>query len=465
MLPQKSWILGFIGILAFSDGGVAKTDATYVTLGSDGIRAARTVTEANTCPAIVVDGKNEAMHVRAPHEVLPLRPTASAKDLSKPSVFDVTVCEKILSPQVKRATINGQPLALPAKDIRRIVVIGDTGCRLKASDNAYQGCNNADAYPFSRIAAAAAKWKPDLVIHVGDYLYRENPCPEGKSGCSASPWGYGWDSWNADFFEPGESLLAAAPWVFARGNHESCTRAGQGWWRLLDPRPLTKGRDCIDPAKDAEGDYGDVYAVPLGGGAQVAVLDLSHMGEKDIPADDPRFQQYDASYRDLSDLAARAKFTFVVDHYPFLGIAGVKGKSDQFNTGYASLRSTFGRDGRPLLPGGVDTLLAGHVHLWEQVGFAGAAPSQFIAGFSGTQEDVAALPETLPEGISPLPGVPVDTFNSWVDAFGYMTLEKTAPRHWDVKVWGLDGTVERRCHIDGRRSTCDSRGNTARKRQ
>ena len=69
---------------------------------------------------------------------------------------------------------------------------------------------------------------PDLVVHVGDYHYRENACPAGDAGCSTSPWGYGWDAWDADFFTPAKRLLAVAPWIVVRGNHESCDRAGQG---------------------------------------------------------------------------------------------------------------------------------------------------------------------------------------------------------------------------------------------
>ena len=57
----------------------------------------------------------------------------------------------------------------------------------------------------------ARSWKPDLVIHVGDYHYRENACPKDIAGCRDSPWGYGWDAWDADFFVPARPLLAAAP--------------------------------------------------------------------------------------------------------------------------------------------------------------------------------------------------------------------------------------------------------------
>ena len=40
----------------------------------------------------------------------------------------------------------------------------------------------------SRLAAAQ---KPDLVIHVGDYYYRETPCPAGEAKCAGSPFGWG----------------------------------------------------------------------------------------------------------------------------------------------------------------------------------------------------------------------------------------------------------------------------------
>ena len=79
--------------------------------------------------------------------------------------------------------------------------------------------------PFAALATAAAALKPDLVIHLGDYLYRETPCPASFAGCAGSPYGDNWAAWNADFFVPGAPLLAAAPWIVIRGNHEDCARA------------------------------------------------------------------------------------------------------------------------------------------------------------------------------------------------------------------------------------------------
>jgi hypothetical protein len=63
------------------------------------------------------------------------------------------------------------------------------------------------------------------VIHVGDYLYREDMCPPAKqSFCGGAPSGDNWETWKADFFAPAAKLLAASPWVFTRGNHEDCER-------------------------------------------------------------------------------------------------------------------------------------------------------------------------------------------------------------------------------------------------
>jgi hypothetical protein len=166
--------------------------------------------------------------------------------------------------------------------VRRIVLVGDTGCRLKKAEDAWQACNDPEAWTFAEVARAAAAAHPDLVLHVGDYHYRENACPEGHAGCTGSPWAYGWDAWDADFFSPAAPLLAAAPWVMVRGNHEECARAGQGWWLLLDPHPLSGNTGCADPAQDADGNHTLPYAVDLGGHARLIVADFSALGDKPL---------------------------------------------------------------------------------------------------------------------------------------------------------------------------------------
>lgn len=432
----------------------ARLEAAYIIMG-DGYATVRIVTAAASCPALTIDGKAQLTIVRARPATLPLRPTASTTANSKPSVFPITVCEAPLPLGAKRASVDGRPLQVPKPVIRRIVVIGDTGCRLKASESAYQACNDPAAYPFATVAAHAAAWHPDLVIHVGDYLYRENPCPPGHSGCAGSPWGYGWDSWKADLFTPGAALLAAAPWAVTRGNHESCERAGQGWWRLLDPRAMQPHQDCNEAADDVTGNYSAPYRVSLGQGAQVVVMDLSHAGKKKIGADDPRYAQFIATHDALARYARDATFTFATDHYPILGVTIPDGEPDKpAKAGNKAFQSTFGQVDKGLVPAGVDVLLAGHVHLWEHVDYSGNTPSQFIAGFSGTQEDAVPLPPRLPVDTSPLPGVTIRQFDAWTDGFGYMTMERTGARSWKVAVRHADGRLLRRCRIKGNHSSC-----------
>ena len=85
--------------------------------------------------------------------------------------FPVLLCAVTLPAGAKQLSVLGPNMALPNPDPQRIIVLGDTGCRIKGS--AVQACNDPTKWEFPGIAAAAAKLKPDLVIHVGDYLYRE----------------------------------------------------------------------------------------------------------------------------------------------------------------------------------------------------------------------------------------------------------------------------------------------------
>ncbi|MFF0000394.1 metallophosphoesterase [Streptomyces avermitilis] len=84
--------------------------------------------------------------------------------------------------------------------------------------------------------------RPDLVIHAGDYLYREDPGKENDKAanpvCTTSPDRANWACVVADFFGPAETLLATAPVALTRGDHEDCNALQQGgaggaWFRYL----------------------------------------------------------------------------------------------------------------------------------------------------------------------------------------------------------------------------------------
>ena len=152
--------------------------------------------------------------------------------------YPVLTCVAHAAASVPRAiTVDG--LAAPAlpSDIKRIVVIGDTGCRLEG--NFTQDCNDPVKWPFATVARLAAARRPDLVIHVGDYYYRETACPDTKSGLRRQPLWRQLGGLAEGLLQPAAPLLASAPWVMVRGNHEICSRGGHGWFRLLDPHPST----------------------------------------------------------------------------------------------------------------------------------------------------------------------------------------------------------------------------------
>ncbi len=445
-----------LGCAAAHGQSLGPAATAFVVLGEDGVAVARAVTAAARCPVIRLDNRAVRMDVRAQPASLPLRATRSAPEDSKPAVFPLLTCEKVIPSNTRRATIGDRSLPLPPTEINRIVVIGDTGCRLKKSDGAYQDCNDMTRYPFAKVAAAAANWKPDLVVHVGDFHYRENACPADHPGCAGSPWGYGWDAWQADLFTPGTPLLQAAPWVMVRGNHESCARAGQGWWRMIDPRPLLPGRDCNVAADDESGDYSDPYAVPLGGDAQLIVLDTSNTSGVALAADDVRQSKYRDAYRKLELLSQRANFNMVANHHPVLGVWAEQNKLGEvvLQPGNQGLQSVFGAINPLFMPPRVDVLLSGHLHVWQEVSFSSPHPTQFVTGFSGTLEDRVPLPAQLPPDTAPAPGAVIEHHSSWTGGFGFMTMERRGPKQWEVKVWDSDGRPLNTCDIDGRHSAC-----------
>ncbi|MES2159938.1 MAG: metallophosphoesterase [Pseudomonadota bacterium] len=438
--------------------GQAPAFSSFVVLGEQGAAVARVLIAAPACPDIVIDQRPQPMALRAPAATLALRSTPSAPADSKPAAFPLLTCEAPLpaAGSYSQASVLGRTLPLPTAAPRRIVVLGDTGCRLQKNSHSYQACNDAAAYPFAAIAAAAAAWRPELVIHVGDYHYRENACPDGNAGCAGSPWGYGWDAWNADFFAPGAALLQAAPWVMARGNHENCLRGGQGYWRLLDPRPLLPGRDCNLAADDAVGNYSDPYAVTIGQDTQLLVLDSASTSWKGLKPGELGYDKYRELYRKLEALARQAPRNLAIVHHPLLGM-GADRKADGATVllpGDAGLQQAFGSLNAQLLPDGIQAMLSGHVHLWQQVSFASGHPSQFISGFSGTAEDTVPLPERLPDGVTPAPGARVEQFSSWVDGFGFMSMERLGADQWLVQVHDQQGRVRNTCRLDGKRSRC-----------
>ncbi|MEA2968860.1 MAG: hypothetical protein QOE78_2121, partial [Alphaproteobacteria bacterium] len=193
-----------------ADAQSSKLEAAYVVLGPQGAVARAVLAQASSCPDITIDGAQQPMSVRA----LP------------DATFPVLICERTIPAGATSASLENLPLPVPRPALKSIAAFGDTGCRLKSAKTAakegdingadargkFQDCNDPTLWPFAQVAQSVADAKPDLVIHVGDYLYRESACPTGDAGCARSPYGDDWPTWKADFFAPAAPALRAAPW-------------------------------------------------------------------------------------------------------------------------------------------------------------------------------------------------------------------------------------------------------------
>lgn len=368
----------------------------WTQLGEGGRVSLRAIVPGGTgCPQVRIDGRERTLELRA----APGGRERGAGDTANPAFdppFAVGSCELALPAGAGEASIGDSPVALPRAPVRRIVVVGDTGCRIKVpakgAADPIQNCMDPAAWPWERLAATAARLRPDLVIHVGDYHYREY-CDDPRRCAdlhARTTIGYGWEGWEADFFAPASPLLAAAPWVFVRGNHENCDRAGAGWMRFLSPLPY---RPCPDQRHHGPGRSvlannltEPAFVVDVDGGLGLVVVD--NAGHDDGRAADASPQDAARFRADLAVLGALPpdrKYLFL-SHRPIW--YDLLAPAAQPNALQAALRRK--------LPGQVRFALGGHLHLFEVINFVrdadpdhhpGGRPAQVIVGGSGTQLD------------------------------------------------------------------------------
>jgi hypothetical protein len=276
----------------------------WVQVAPPGIGLVRALTAAAVCPEVRFDSGVVPMVERA------------APD----SDFPIRLCEATVPPGISEIEVAGKRLRPPPLRPRQVVVVGDTGCRLKAGealDDGFQSCNDPDDWEFAKVAAQVAAWKPDLIIQVGDYLYREQACPAGNQGCAGSPFnspGMRWQTWDADYFTPAAPMLEAAPIVFVRGDHEMCERAGSGFFRFLDPFPL---RCCTD--------FSDPYVLNFEG-LQLVVMDTVQAGDTTRSAA-VVIERYRQDFERVKSLATGP--TWLVSHRPLWGLQPIVADGSQ----------------------------------------------------------------------------------------------------------------------------------------
>jgi len=414
-----------------SDGAAptAMVYATYVLfapaadeIGTIAVARAIIAPGQSDCPTLEGERESIRMHFRR-----------------NPHRFPVDVCEgRVPFDQALRLSWNGQSLPVVRSNPSRLLVLGDTGCK---SAN----CAASDpAAPFAAIADAAAAIAPvpHLLVHVGDYNYRGTPGTVKVKGSDASLTVYdagdtapddpecqltspyvsqnadyseepdNWDAWWHDFFEPAAPLLARAPWVFVRGNHELCSRAGPGWLYFLDAGALaevggTGQLDCpfqggAQPPMDRVLDhlrFAPPYTLDLGT-LRLAVVDSANACDAFAP--EATTQIYTDQLRQVLEAVEPGVPTWVATHRPFWAATSAITSSPTTPPAYASIDRTLqealaraAAGGPGVLPDEIQLMLAGHIHALQSATFFDEGglprPPQLVVGNSGVALDEHAV--------------------------------------------------------------------------
>lgn len=447
----------------------------WTQLGPAGAVSLRAIVAADDeCPTALVDGHPHSLLQRA--AATAAKPPAgrhSDNPAYQPD-FPVQSCELSVPTSTRRASIAGQIMPLPKTAIRRIVIVGDTGCRIKASASQpgppVQDCSSPTDWPWQRIAAAAARTRPDLVIHLGDYHYREycddpTRCPPAWDPDVAV--GYGWPGWHADFFTPAAPLLAAAPWIMLRGNHENCDRAGDGWMRFLSPLPYQACGDQFYRSASrsvlANNLTADAYRVDVDENLTLVIAD--NAGAEDYFPATARAADVGLFERHLQvlDTLPAGRPAWLLAHRPIW--YDMLAASAQPNALQVALRKR--------LPANVQLAFSGHQHVFQTINFSPTAdaayhpagrPAQIVVGGGGTELEAYDPESPFYEGACG-PGSKerarpdrqsydgaTASSGIVVNRYSFLLLERDAnDRRWSGTLLDPDGVTLSDCRLNGER--------------
>lgn len=397
----------------------AQQYANYVILGQSpagkNVVIARTVIDpALSCPSVSAPGKR--------------MPSITMNTRENPNHFAVIVCEALISFDIQyQLNFADKSVLLPVakSNPKHITVYGDTGCKSSVCDN------GQPAQPFKDLADSGAKTKPDVVLHMGDYNYRGTggqitfATPKGPQAqwpydagddlsdaehCGQTPGApyYSqsdsrsnhpdlWQYWRDDLFQSAKNLMAAAPFIVARGNHELCSRAGPGYFYFLDPHSnLVKGQQQLncpvpDVTKDAMANSVQIpnYVVQFKK-LDIAVLDSANAC--DSFTDTPFTTVYTKAFSYLATQVKAKKPTWLISHRPIWATQAYDGdkstgctNNDKYGCINQMMQQAINNQPTGALPPSINLVLTGHMHKFESVSFGAKAnrPANIIVGSSG----------------------------------------------------------------------------------
>ncbi|KZN45070.1 metallophosphoesterase [Pseudoalteromonas luteoviolacea] len=414
--------------------------------------------------------------VQSKHQVCPLLESESGersqmkiRALHPGKHFPVIVCESIVQAGIAYQ-VGGTELQFDAMTLnpKRIQVYGDSGCKSHVCDG------NGPAEPFKTLITQGAKRDVDLILHMGDYNYRgtSGSISKGVYAYDAGDGGYGgktcgleetyysqnaqgspkpdtWRAWRADFFSAADSILTKAPWVFARGNHELCSRAGLGWFYFFGPgSSLEQG--IAQRACPAQGNFSQ----PLNSAASaIAMIEpymlklekLNIWVQDSANACDDRFSnaltaQYQSQYESLQKFASKYpdKPIWTVTHRPLWGVNNVA--TD--NTLNIMLQRALADTPLGHLPEQVALALSGHMHIYQSLSFDKQykRPPQIVVGNSGV-----SLSEELPYTSFEVVVDGLEANGNEQAKFGFLELELDRYSGWYGRFFDEQGEAFLRC--------------------
>lgn len=422
----RAAVFGFCAVAALPTASAAArtVESAWVQVGH-AATVVRATVRGSRCPEI---------ELRAGRQPGRRRQAMLVRAQPAPPAYPELVCEATLPDGASSAGIAGRSLPLPVSKPQRIVVLGDTGCRIEPPE--VQACNDPKAWPFRHIAASAAAEDPDLVIHVGDLLYRQDPCPEDDAGCAGSPYSPSLAAINADFFKPARELLGAAPWVFVRGNHETCKRDGASWFRYLEL--YNPAEPCLK--------YTRPYQVSLGGRQRVGVLDSSDSEQSKVDSDQVSIYSQQLTW--LGDRLPPRSWLLV--HHPFWAVGLITPDPPTYFYDNATLAAVAAE----AFPHQVGTIISGHVHFFELLGFEGSRPTQFMVGGGGTELDP---PFDLDlDGLDDAGAAISEGFH--IHDHGFGVLARGRHGRWSYTQRNVRGHILLSCSPIGKRASCETEG-------
>src|SRR6201999_4365401 len=149
---------------------------------------------------------------------------------------------------------------------------------------------------------------------------------------------------------PAAPLLASSPWVFTRGNHEDCERAGPGWLRLLGPQAFNPIAGCTG--------HVPLYSVPLGD-VNLAVMD--NADAPDATVDSDLRTEYEAGFAELDKIKGPV---WLVEHRPIWGAVTLYG------LGVGGNRTLIAALGNSTGLSHVSLMVAGNIHTFEALNYS-----------------------------------------------------------------------------------------------